>query len=124
MTKIDDDLRARLSAADEEFLADLESGQGFFAQLFATFKGPQGWVGIMVMIAAFIILALSVWCVWEAFHATRDRETILWISGAVGGLIGQGLLRLFLTSRMHMLAMMRELKRIELRLVKLDERLG
>ena len=124
MTKIDDDLRARLSAADEEFLADLESGQGFFAQLFATFKGPQGWVGIMVMIAAFIILALSVWCVWGAFHATRDRETILWISGAVGGLIGQGLLRLFLTSRMHMLAMMRELKRIELRLVKLDERLG
>ena len=123
MTKIDDDLRARLSAADEEFLADLENGDGFFAQLFATFKGPQGWVGIMVMLTALIIAGISFWFIWEAFRAESTKMVTLWACGAVGGLIGQGLLRIFLMSRMHMLAMMRELKRIELRLIKLDERL-
>ena len=123
MTKIDDDLRARLSAADEEFLADLENGDGFFTQLFATFKGPQGWVGIMVMLTALIIAGISFWFIWEAFRAESTKMVTLWACGAVGGLIGQGLLRIFLMSRMHMLAMMRELKRIELRLIKLDERL-
>ena len=123
MTKIDDDLRARLSAADEEFLADLENGDGFFTQLFATLKGPQGWIGIMILAVAFTLVALSAWFVWEAFHAENVKHTVLWMGGGIGGLIGQGILRLFLTSRMHMLAMMRELKRIELRLVKLDERL-
>ena len=124
MTKLDDDLRARLSAADEEFLADLENGDGFFTQLFATFKGPQGWVGIMVMLTALIIVGISFWFAWEAFRAESTKMVTLWASGAVAGLIGQGILRLFLTSRMHMLAMMREMKRIELRLIKLDERLG
>lgn len=123
MSKLDETLRARLSHADEEFLADLENGEGFFSQLFATFKGPQGWVGIMIMFAVAILLVVSCWCVWEAVHAPNDRETILWVSGAVAGLIGQGLLRIFLASRMHMLAVMRELKRIELRLIKLEDRL-
>lgn len=124
MSKLDDELRARLNASDEEFLADLERGEGYFTQLFATFKGPQGWVGIMVMITVFVILAVSVWCLWEAFHATRDRDTILWTIGAVAGLIGQGILRLFLASRMHMLATMRALKQVELRLIKLEEGLN
>jgi len=74
MSKLDDDLRARLSAADEEFLADLEQGQGFFSQLFATFKGPQGWIGIMIMLVAFTLVGLSFWFVWEAFHAELDER--------------------------------------------------
>ena len=123
MTKLDDDLRARLSAADEEFLTDLENGQGFFAQLWATFKGPQGWLGIAVMLVAFTLVGLSFWFVWEAFHAESSKIATLWMGGAIIGITGQGILRLFLTSRMHMLVVMRELKRIELRLVKLDERL-
>lgn len=124
MTKLDDDLRARLSKADEEFLADLESGRGFFTQLGATLKGPQGWVGIMILAVAFMLVSLSAWFVWEAFQTENVKHTVLWMGGAILGITGQGILRLFLTSRMHMLAMMRELKRIELRLVKLDERLN
>ena len=124
MTKLDDELRARLSAADEEFLADLESGQGFFSQLRATLTGPQGWIGIMILAVAFTLVALSAWFVWEAFHTENVKHSVLWMGGAILGITGQGILRLFLTSRMHMLAMMRELKQIELRLIKLDERLG
>lgn len=124
MTKYDDDMRARLSAADEEFLADLESGHGWFAQLGATLKGPLGWIGISVLLVAFIALGLAVWFGWEAFHAPTDRLTILWASGAILAIMGNALLRLFLVSRMSQLTILRELKRIELRLVKLDERLG
>ena len=124
MSKLDDDLRARLSTADEEFLADLENGEGWFAQLGATFKGPLGWIGISVLAVAFICLGLAVWFGWEAFHAPTDKLTILWASGAVLAIMGNAFLRLFLVSRMSQLTLMRELKRIELRLIKLDERLG
>lgn len=123
MTPTDYDIKA-LSEDDAAFLADLESGQGFFAQLWATLRGPQGWVGICVLIAAFVLVALAIWFGWEAFHAPTERLTILWASGAIAAILGNGLLRLFLTSRMHTLAILRELKRIELRLAKLDERLG
>ncbi len=84
----------------------------------------EAWVGIMVMLTALIIAGISFWFIWEAFRAESIKMVTLWACGAVCGLIGQGLLRIFLMSRMHMLAMMRELKRIELRLIKLDERLG
>ena len=124
MSKLDDDLRARLSAADEEFLADLENGEGWFKQLGATLTGPLGWIGISVLLVAFICLGLAIWFGWEAFHAPTDRLTILWASGAILGVVANAMLRLFLTSRMSQLTLMRELKRIELRLIKLDERLG
>ena len=124
MTNLDDELRARLSAADEEFLADLESEQGFFEQLRATFKGRQAWVGIMIVLVSFTLVGLSFWFIWEAFHATSPKIVVLWMGGAILGFTGQGILRLFLTSRMHMLAVIRELKRVELRLIKLDERLN
>ena len=124
MTKPDDDLRARLNAGDEEFLMDLENGEGFFTQLLATFRGPQAWVGIMIMLVAFTLLGLSGWFIWEAFQAESAKLTILWMGGAILGITGQGILRLFLASRMHMLATMRAIKKIELRLIKLDERIG
>lgn len=123
MTRLDDDLRARLSQSDEEFLADLESGQGFFAQLGATFKGPMGWISIMVMLLALIMVCLAIWFGWEAFQAESAKVATLWVGGAVAAIIGNGLLRIFLMSRMSHLTVMRELKRIELRLIKLDERL-
>ena len=124
MTKLDDDLRARLSTADEEFLADLESGRGFFTQLWATFKGPQGWIGVSVLFVAFICLGLAIWFGWEAFHAQTDRETTLWAAGAILGILGNALLRMFHMNRMQTLTVLRELKRVELRLIKLDERVG
>jgi len=123
MTRLDDDLRARLSTADEEFLADLESGRGFFTQLGATFKGPQGWIGVSVLFVAFVCLGVAIWCGWEAVHAQTDRSTTLWVAGAILGFMGNALLRMYLMSRMQTLAVLRELKRIELRLIKLDERL-
>ena len=122
MTRIDGGLRARLSQADEEFLADLESGQGFFAQLGATLKGPQAWLGICVLMAAFAMLGLAIWFGLEAFQAPTNRLTVLWASGAIAAILGNGLLRLFLASRMHQLTLLRALKRIELRLAKLEQR--
>ncbi len=118
MTRIEDKLRPMLSQADEEFLADLESGQGFFTQLGAVFRGPMGWVGLCVLIAAFGMVGLAIWFGWEAFHAPTDRLTILWSAAAIAAILGNGLLRLFLASRMHQLTLLRALKRIELRLAQ------
>jgi len=121
MTKTDH-MAEGLNDADRAFLADLEAGEGFFSQLSAVFKGPMGWVGICVLMAAFLMVGLAVWFGWEAFHAPTDKLTILWSSGAIAAILGNGLLRLFLASRMSQLAILRKLRRIELRLVKLDER--
>lgn len=118
------EIEANLSDAQRAFLADLEAGQGFFKQLSAVLKGPMGWVGICVLVAAFAMVGLAIWFGWEAFHAPNDRLTILWAAGAISAILGNGLLRLFLFSRMNHLMVMRELKRIELYLVKQDERLG
>ena len=114
-------IEADLSEAQRAFLADLEAGQGFFKQLGAVFKGPMGWVGISVLVAAFAMVGLAIWFGWEAFHAPNDRLTTLWAAGAIAAILGNGLLRLFLMGRMHQLTLLRAIKQVELRLKKLEE---
>ncbi len=61
------------------------------------------------------------WTAWEAFHAETERATTLWSTGFVASLVPFGLLRLWLWNRANHLAVLRELKRLELRVARLSE---
>lgn len=118
-SNFDDKLRASLSEDDAAFLKDLESGENLVMQLTATVRGPMGWMSVMAIVFAFIFSAVMLWCVWNAFHVETVAERTFWLVGFIAALIPQGLLKLWVYNRANHLAVLRELKKIELRVARL-----
>lgn len=121
MTSFETRLGASLSKDDEAFLKDLEDDRGLFTQLGATLSGPMKYWTAIVFVSVFIMFALSVWCVVNAFAAETVKETILWAGFAIAGVNGIGLLKMWLFMRMNHLATLREIKRVELQVARLKE---
>ncbi len=119
MTNIDERISASLSADDQAFLKDLESGQGMFEQLGATFSGPRRfWVGF-AFVLTFAMFALAVFGLYQMFQAETVKLTILWSMAALFGMIGLAMLKMWFWMRMNHLVVLKQLKLIELRLTQI-----
>jgi len=118
MTNFETKLKEGLSAEDEAFLKNLEEGESLFGQLGATFSGPMKvWTGF-AFVFSFALFGLAVWCFVEMLGTEDIREMILWLTGVVCGVVSVGMIKVWFWLRMNHLAVLRELKRIELRLAR------
>lgn len=122
MTDFDDRLRTALDADDEAFLSELESERGMFAQIGDTFSGPLGGWAKLIFVILFPMSAFMFYAVWQMFTVEGPRELILWSVGALAGAIAVGLVKQWFFERMNLMAVLRELKRIELRIARIEER--
>jgi hypothetical protein len=118
MTNFDTRPKAGLSAEDEAFLKNLEEGESMFSQLGATFTGPmKAWTGV-AFVLSFVFLALAVWSLIRMLGASEVREMILWFAGFVFAMLTVAMIKIWFWMRMNHLALLRELKRLELRLAR------
>ena len=122
MTDFDDRLRTALDADDEAFLQELETEHGLFAQIGDTFAGPLGGLSKLVFFILFPMSAFMFYAVWQMFVAEGQREMILWAFGAMAAIFSVGLIKQWFYDRMNLMAVLRELKRIELRIAHIEER--
>jgi hypothetical protein len=111
MTEFDDRIRTALDADDEAFLQELDNERGLFAQIGDTLSGPLGGWAKMVFVIVFPMSIFMFYAVWQMFTVEGTREIILWSVGALATVTGVGLM-----------AVLRELKRIELRIARIEER--
>ena len=122
MTDFDDRLRTALDADDEAFLSELESERGMFAQIGDTFSGPLGGWAKLIFVILFPMSGFMFYAVWQMFTVEGTREIILWSIGALATVIAVGLVKQWFFERMNLMAVLRELKRIELRIARIEER--
>lgn len=124
MDKFDQNLSAALSADDQEFLDDLENGRGLFDQLGATLQGPMRIWSYLITIVTFFVFLGAVYCGWQALIALELRETILWSTAVLVLFMMVGFAKNWIFQRMNLLSVLSELKRIELRVVQLGDKLS
>lgn len=122
MTDLDNRLRAALSADDEAFLDSLEKERGLFAQIGESFRGPMRAMTVVANVAVLIATAVGLWSVWKMFDADTTRGLILWAAAAWAAWTMQIGLKQWIWSRIQTLSVLRELKRLELRLARIEER--
>ena len=118
MTSFEDRLMTSLSADDEAFLKELEDDVGLFQQMGMTFSGPLRYWTAFAFVISFAIFILSLWAGYNMLQAESLKMVVLW--GALFGWasLGVGMIKIWFWMRMNHLNVLRELKRIELRLVK------
>lgn len=118
MTSFDDRLAQGLSADDEAFLKDLENGDGIFTQLGATFSGPLKAVTAFGFILTFVMFGAAIWALYQVSQAETVKDMFLWFGLFIFGSLGVAMLKMWFWLRMNHLVVLKELKRIEFRLVQ------
>lgn len=122
MTGFDDALREALSADDEAFLKELESERGLFVQMGDAFSGPlRGWTAFAFVLSV-AFFALSGYALYRMTSAAGFEPALMWLAVFVWSAIAVAMIKMWFWLRMNHLAMLRELKRLELRILALRAR--
>ena len=125
MTDTDARLRAALGPDDEAFLKSMDLDRGLFAQIGETFRGPMGWISIVANILTLIATGVGIWAIIRLLEAESVRGQILWAVAVWAAWTVQLAFKQWLWDRMNTLGVLRELKRLELRVALLHgERSG
>ena len=121
MTDIDDRIRGALDEDDKAFLDSLESDRGLFRQIGDSWRGPMGgWAKL----AFFIALVGGVLMIFVAIQVAHTRDPIghmIWAIVLLGVITMLGFVKQWIFERMNMLAILREVKRLQVQVAMLAE---
>lgn len=117
MQDIDKLIDEALDAEERELLHTLDE-PGFFNQAFGVFKGPTGWMSMVMMFWQMVLFIAGVWAAWRFFEAVDPADQLRWGLPALLLLIFAGMLKMSLVPRMESNRLLRELKRLELQIAR------
>ena len=118
MSSFEDRLMTSLSTDDEAFLKELEQDAGLFQQMGMSFSGPLRYWTAFAFVFSFFFFGLAIWGVYNMFQTEDLKTVVLWGTLVGFSSLSVGLIKVWFWMRMNHLNVLRELKRIELRLVK------
>jgi len=121
MNDIDNRIQEVLDAEDRELL-DQFGEQGLMKQTLSVFQGRQGWIASMV---GFIMLPLfggAVFAGWKFFTAPLAMDAIQWAVIAWFLMTMVAFLKIWFWMRMESNRVIREVKRVELQIARLQSK--
>lgn len=123
MNSFDDDIRRAVHDEAAEASLATAGDEGLIAQVTSTFRGRMRfWVGLTwLMTAAWS--AVVVWAALAFFRATTTRDWIMYATLFLWGLIAVGLLKMWNWMEANRYTHTREIKRLELQIARLIERI-
>lgn len=121
MTDIDDRIRGALDADDKAFLASLDEGRGMFSQMGDVLAGPLGGWSKLMFAVAFALGIFLIYAAFRFFTAPDFESSAWWGIVTLGVLMMQGFVKEWFYSRMNMLSVLREVKRLQLQVAMLSE---
>ncbi len=120
--KIDELIKETLNKEEAQFYDKLEE-QNLIGKLGEIYKGKLGWLAVIMNIVHLVIFGLLIYCFVRFFGTNETNELIKWASAGFLCMIVMGMLKLFIWMQMDKNDLKRELKRIELQIAALNNRL-
>ena len=124
MSDIDDTIRKALSGDDAAFLSGLDEERGLWRQIGDVLGGPLGGWAKLIFVISFIAGMAMLYAGWQVFNAPTGEGRMLWGLLLLGILTMQGFMKDWFFSRMNMLTLLREVKRLQLQVAMLEEKQG
>ncbi len=124
MNELDKKIREALSAQDAELFEEIGGEQGFMEMIADTFHGRRRWMVFLVWIYLFVFTGLSVLTAIQFFQVETTRAMLAWAIGFVFCINAVAMLKMWYFMEMNRNAVTREVKRLELQIARLANRLS
>jgi len=118
MTTTNDTLRNALDEDDAAFLKSLDNEPGLMSQFSDSFHGSMKFWTIFALVMSVVIFGLAIFCAVQLWQADTAREYAMWGLGTWFCLNGVSMLKIWMWMRINHLATLREIKRLELQIVR------
>lgn len=122
MQDMDKVIEEAISREERDLLRRIGEEPGFFPQMFDIFRGRTGWVNVILMVVQTVFFIAGVWAGWQFFAASDVVSQLRWGLPATVLLIMGLLLKMMIWPSFETNRILRELKRIELKLALMSER--
>lgn len=119
MSELDRQIEEALDAEDRALYEELGE-QGLFGQFVSAYKGKMGWVSVATTFVGFILVVVFFYAAWKFFTLDDIEARVTW--GAIGWYtaIMVAFMKVWFWMRMESNRVLREIKRIELQLARLQ----
>ena len=125
MSKLEDDIRkALLSGPSEEELKELTEEKAFFAEIGVLFKGRNRWLTIMLFIFAVLFGIAGLVSIFGILDSQTETARTIYLLAAIISFHVILFVRLWIWIQMNKNATVREILRLELRLIEIQKSLG
>ena len=122
MNKIDNLIGKAMTEEDRALLASLGE-PGYLTQALGVFRGRQAWVMWVTNIAGGIAFFLGAYAIWQMFGTTDALEAVKWGVASLFLFQITTLCKMLTMNRMESNRLLRELKRVELQISLLGDRI-
>lgn len=120
---IDERIRKELQDEHREIDEILADEKSIFGMLGRAYRGGLGrWV-IFGTVLGTALTVIIIWAGWQFFTTADTRELVFWGVIALAALHAQVAMKLWIFMEMNRASVVRETKRLELALARLEERL-
>lgn len=123
MSKIDEEIKKALEN-DVDVLENLDSEPSVFEMVIQCYRGRNRWLNILAMVDVFAFLGIAIWALVEFFDAQTTQALIGWAMLFMSSLIVIGLIKIWIWMQIHSNQYHREVKRLELQIIRLKEYSG
>ena len=123
MEEIDKLIKETLNKEEAKFYDNLDE-QNVFQMFTGLFQGKNKWLIYVMNVMTIIFFVSFVYCLVMFFGTDQTNDLIKWGIGGIMFLMALCMLKLFAWLQMDKNALLRELKRLELQLLSVTERIS
>jgi hypothetical protein len=123
MANIDDKILDAIRSESQEELQQYSEELGLFGLIGESFKGSFRWVVFLAITFKFIFAGLVIYCGIKLFNTTDVAEKVNWLAFGLTAFIVFAVLRLWYFVELSRLSIKREIKRLELQIALLIDKL-
>ena len=116
MRDLDRMIDEALGAEERELLHRIGDEPGFFGQVFGVFRGPTGWVNVVLMVAQAVFFVAGAYAAWRFFGAADPVTQLRWGLPSAVLLIMSAMLKMAVLPRMDTNNIISDINRVELKL--------
>lgn len=123
MNNLDDRIKEALESEDRVLMEQLGE-QGLLGQFSGLFQGRMAWITVVTLLAGIVLTVIGFYAAWK-FATVEDTNTMLrWAGIAWFGLTAQMMIKQWSWMRMETNRTLREVKRLELQMARLLEKVS
>ena len=123
MSKLDQRIEEMLEAEDRALMQQLGE-QGVFGQVSGLFQGKMGWISVITILVGFVAAIIGFYAGWQFILAEQTISMIRWGALAWASFFSLGLIKMWSWMRMETNRTLREIKRLELQVVRVLEKVS